>query len=178
MAEANDPEVGAHARGIWYALHRAEDALLTLLVAALVLIAGGQIVLRAGFNSGVDWTEPLLRCLVLWVAMFGAMLAAREDKHLGVDAIPRMLSGLPRIVVRLLAQGFAAVVCGLLAWYSVGLVMLEHESQTIAFAQVPTWVTQLAMPLGFGVMAIRFALRAVGVRRNAASGSTGTAEGA
>jgi len=174
MAEASDPEVGAQAQGFWYVLHRLEDALLTLLVAALVLIAGGQILLRSGFNSGVDWTEPLLRSLVLWVAMFGAMIAAREDKHLGVDAIPRMLRGLPRIAVRLLAQGFAAAICALLAWYSVGLVMLERESQTIAFAQVPIWVTQLAMPLGFGVMTIRFALRAVGIRRNAASVATAT----
>jgi TRAP-type C4-dicarboxylate transport system permease small subunit len=151
------------ARGLRATLHRIEDALLALLVSSLVLLAGGQIVLLTLFQFGYDWMEPLLRTLVLWVAMAGAAVAAREDKHLGVDAIPRLLVGLPKVAARVLAQGFAAAVCFALAWYSVGLVQLERESQMMAFGFVPVWVTQLAMPVGFGLMGIRFALRALGV---------------
>jgi TRAP-type C4-dicarboxylate transport system permease small subunit len=163
MGPEGSPPESPPSGGFWPTVHRVEDAALTVLVILLVLIAGGQIVLRAAFHWGVDWTDPMLRSLVLWVAMFGAMIAAREDKHLGVDAVPRLLSGLSLVLARLLAQGFAAAVCAALAWYSVGLVQLERESQTIAFAQVPTWVTQLAMPFGFTVMGLRFALRALGI---------------
>jgi TRAP-type C4-dicarboxylate transport system permease small subunit len=151
------------AHGPLAALHRVEDGLLAVLVAGLVLLAGGQIVLRTLFQFGYDWVDPLLRTLVLWVAMAGAAVAAREDKHLGVDAIPRMLNGLPKAAARLIAQGFAATICFALAWYSVGLVQLERESQVLAFGPVPVWVTQLAMPIGFAVMGVRFALRSVGI---------------
>jgi len=32
----------------------------------------------------------------------------------------------------------------------------EYEDGTIAFADVPVWLCQSIMPIGFGVMALRF----------------------
>ncbi len=148
-------------------LWKLEDLLLAVLVASLVLVAGGQIVLRAGFDSGLSWADALLRTLILWTALLGAMVAAREDKHLGVDAIPRLLKGVPRAVARFITSSFTAVIAGALAWYSVGLVQLEYESQTVAFAGVPAWLTQLVMPFAFAVIALRYALRAVGLAASA-----------
>lgn len=165
-----DPAAGQQLRPRARALRwlwRLEDLVLTALVAALVLVAGGQIVLRAGFDSGLPWADALLRTLILWTALLGAMVAAREDKHLGVDAIPRLLTGLPRTAARFLACAFTAAIAAALAWYSVGLVRLEYEAQTLAFAGVPAWVTQLIMPFAFGAIALRYALRAVGLAPSA-----------
>ena len=35
---------------------------------------------------------PFLRLLVLWVALFGAMAASRQDKQIAVDAVSNFLS--------------------------------------------------------------------------------------
>jgi TRAP-type C4-dicarboxylate transport system permease small subunit len=148
-------------------LWKFEDLVLAALVAALVLVAGGQIVLRAGFDSGLSWADALLRTLILWTALLGAMVAAREDKHLGVDAIPRLMKGVSRAAARFITCAFTAAIAGALAWYSVGLVQLEYESQTIAFAGVPAWITQLIMPFAFGAIALRYALRAIGLAPSA-----------
>jgi TRAP-type C4-dicarboxylate transport system permease small subunit len=64
-----------------------EDYALVALVGLLVVFAGLQIVLRLFFESGIVWADALLRHLVLWTAMLGAMTAARENKHLAIDAI-------------------------------------------------------------------------------------------
>jgi TRAP-type C4-dicarboxylate transport system permease small subunit len=144
-------------------LHLFEDSLLAFLVLALVFIAGGQIILRLFFQTGVDWADGLLRSLILWTALTGAMVAAREDKHLKLDALSRCLNGLAKTITRFCAQGFAAGLCALLAWYSISLVQLERESNTIAFGVIPTWCTQLIMPIAFAVMSTRFALRALGM---------------
>lgn len=148
-------------------LWKFEDLVLAVLVAALVLVAGGQIVLRAGFDSGLSWADALLRTLILWTALLGAMVAAREDKHLGVDAIPRLMKGVSRAAARFITSAFTAAIAGALAWYSVGLVQLEYESQTIAFGDVPAWATQLIMPFAFGAIALRYALRAIGLAPSA-----------
>ena len=47
-------------------LHRAEDALLVLLLSTMILLAGTQIVLRNMLDTGVVWIDPLLRVMVLW----------------------------------------------------------------------------------------------------------------
>jgi TRAP-type C4-dicarboxylate transport system permease small subunit len=51
---------------------------------------------------------------------------------------------------------FAAVLCAVAAYHSVVFISYEYEDQTIAFAEVPVWLCQSIMPIGFGVMALRF----------------------
>lgn len=137
-----------------------EDGAIALATAALILLAGGQIVARLLFDSGWADLESFLRALVLWIALLGAMVAAREDKHLAVDALSRFAHGWKARVVRFVSFGSAAFVTGLLARYAYVLVRDEFQSGTIAFAGVPAWAIQAIMPLAFAVIALRFAVHA------------------
>jgi len=141
-------------------LHRFEDWLLTLFVVALIVLAGLQIVLRNVFDGGFTWADPVLRMLVLWSAMLGAMIAARDDQHIGLDFIHRLVDGVKLRIARVIALGFAAVLCGAMAWYSWGLVQLDREGGTEGVVGIPAWVLELVLPIGFGLMAVRFAIRA------------------
>lgn len=142
-------------------LHRFEDWVLTLLVVFMVLLAGTQILLRNVFDSGFAWAEPVLRALVLWSAMLGAVIATREDQHIGLDFIGRFVSGVKLRVARFIALVFAAVLCALMAWHSWGLVQLDREGGTHGVLGIPAWVLELILPLGFGLMALRFLIRAL-----------------
>lgn len=142
-------------------LHRCEDWLLTLLVVFMVLLAGAQILLRNVFDSGFAWAEPVLRALVLWSAMLGAVIATREDQHIGLDFIARFVSGVKLRVARFIALAFAAVLCALMAWHSGGLVQLDREGGTDGVLGIPAWVLELILPLGFGLMALRFLIRSL-----------------
>ena len=142
-------------------LHRFEDWVLTLLVIVMVVLAGAQIVLRNVFDSGFSWAEPVLRALVLWSAMLGAVIATRDDQHIGLDFIARFVSGTALRAARFIALAFAAALCATMAWHSWGLVQLDREGHTEGVLGIPAWMLELILPLGFGVMALRFLIRSV-----------------
>ncbi|MGH8122196.1 MAG: TRAP transporter small permease [Rudaea sp.] len=146
-------------------MHRLEQWLLTVLVLVLVTLAGAQIFLRNLFGGGISWADPLLRMLVVWTAMLGALAAVRDDKHIAVDVLQRFLPSRAHRAVRILTLLFAAVVCAAMAWYSVGLVSLDFgESSSAAasdaLAAIPNWVQESILPTCFALMALRFFLRA------------------
>ncbi|HJU40689.1 MAG TPA: TRAP transporter small permease [Tahibacter sp.] len=154
----NEPT--SNARGWFARLHRLEDWLLTIFVVALIVLAGLQILLRNVFDGGFTWAEPVLRMLVLWSAMLGALIAARDDAHIGLDFINRFVDGVKLRIARFVALGFAAVLCGAMAWYSWGLVELDREGGTEGVVGIPAWVLELVLPIGFALMAVRFVIRA------------------
>jgi TRAP-type C4-dicarboxylate transport system permease small subunit len=142
-----------------------ENAAIALATAVLVLAAGGEIVARIVFESGLSGLDAVLRALVLWIALLGAMIAAREDRHLAVDALSRYAKGPWARVLRFVSYGAATAICGLLAWHSLALVRDELASGTIAFANVPSWSVQAIMPFAFAVMALRFLVHAFALPR-------------
>ena len=145
----------------WLArLHRAEDLLLAGLLAALLLVSVAQIGLRLFFDTGLTWAEPASRAGVLWLALLGALGATRGRKHIAIDALPRILPATARRVAWSVTQGAAAAISLALAWFGLGMVQLEREAPVPFIAGVPSWVPMLVFPLGFGLMALRFALAA------------------
>ena len=73
-------------------LHRAEDALLVLLLSAMIALASTQILLRNLFDSGFVWIDPLLRVLVLWLGLIGATVATRNNRHIRIDLLSKLFS--------------------------------------------------------------------------------------
>lgn len=142
-------------------LHRIEDLVLALALATLVVLAGAQIVLRMGFDSGIVWLEPMLRILVLWVAMLGAMVAARERRHIGLDIVERLLPPTALRIARFVAYAFAAGISALLAWHAWRMVIEERDIGSVAFASVPAWVAQSILPFAFAIIALRLVVAAV-----------------
>lgn len=139
-------------------LHRLEDGLLALLALALVGIAGAQIVLRFFADSGFSWADSLMRTLVLWLAMLGALAASRQNKHLGMDALTHSMPQLGKQLARTLAFLFAAAICVWCAYLAYDLVQLEWQSPSEGSGTLPGWVVLLILPVAFAGMAIRFAI--------------------
>jgi TRAP-type C4-dicarboxylate transport system permease small subunit len=141
-------------------LHRAEDGLLAFALVLLLLLSVAQIVMRTFLDTGWVWAEPASRTLVLWLAMLGALAATREHKHIAIDALPRLFAPTWRRAVWALTQVFAAAICAAMAWYCWQLVSMEREAPVPLFGALPSWAGMLILPLGFGLMALRFALAA------------------
>jgi len=70
---------------------RLAEALLVLMLAAMVVMVFGNVVLRYGFNTGIDFSEELSRFLFIWITFLGAIIAMRENAHLGLDTLIRVL---------------------------------------------------------------------------------------
>jgi TRAP-type transport system small permease protein len=67
-------------------------ALAVACLAVMLVLVFGNVVLRYGFNSGITVSEELSRWLLVWLTFFGAIVALREHKHLGVDMLLQRLS--------------------------------------------------------------------------------------
>ena len=141
-----------------------EDVALVLLLALLIALAFGQIALRQ-LQLSTTWSDPVTRLLVLWVGVTGAVAASRMNEHINVDALSRFLPLRIQQGVAMTMFVFASGVCAVLAFHAVRFVLLELESVTSAGNVVPDWVLALVLPIGFTLIALRYALLAVGKLR-------------
>nr|WP_321401409.1 TRAP transporter small permease [uncultured Desulfobacter sp.] len=139
-------------------LHKIEDALLVSLLLTMIGLVVFQIVLRNGFDAGIVWADPLVRVLVLWLGLIGAMVASRTDNHISIDIVSKYLPrGLQRFT-SLLIYLFTTFICALMTWHSARFVLMEKADGISAFFSVPIWICELVIPAAFGIIAIRYAL--------------------
>ena len=68
-------------------LFKAVEAVLATLLLAMVLMVFGNVVLRYVFNSGIVVSEELSRFCFVWLTFIGAIVAVRDDAHLGMDNV-------------------------------------------------------------------------------------------
>ncbi len=136
----------------------AEDVVLILILTGMISLAAGQIVLRNVFSIGFFWADELLRLLVLWIAVAGAVVASRMDKHISITVLDRFLSPAVMLVARVIVELFTSGVCALITWHSVKFVQSSLEYGDTILGNLPAWVFQLVLPVGFGLIAYRYAV--------------------
>jgi TRAP-type C4-dicarboxylate transport system permease small subunit len=142
-------------------LRRVEDAILALLLGSMIVVAAVQVLLRNFFDSGLYWGDSMVRVAVLWVALVGAMVASRDDSHIRIDIAGRFLPERYKAYVSRVTHLFTAAILGLFAWASFEFVQYEYEDGAIAFASIPAWVCEAIMPIGSGIMALRYLLHVI-----------------
>ena len=142
-------------------LHNIEDSLLVIILLTMVTLAFSQIVMRNFFDSGTIWLDPLLRVLVLWVGLLGALVATRQDKQISVDVLTRILPEKLKIISNIITRSFAAIVSAIIAWHSFRFLIDEWHSGVTAFASVPAWLTESIIPFGFAVIALRYTFQVI-----------------
>src|SRR5699024_2490015 len=138
------------------ALHRVEDAFLISVLLGMVGLAVMQIVARNMLDTSYVWIDPLLQNAVLWIAMLGAMIASRNDAHIRIDVVSEYAPESWQRWLILVVDLFTAFITGLMAYYSFYTVLDERAYSTGSVAGMPDWVLQLLIPIGFGIIALRY----------------------
>lgn len=137
-------------------LERVEDGVLVAFLMGMLALAGAQIFLRNVFDAGLVWADPLLRQLVLWTALIGAMVAARKGQHIAIDVLSRWLPSAAGSLARVATDVFTTAVCWLLAFHGARLVAMEWQAGAGATGAVPAWLGLAILPIGFGVIGLRY----------------------
>jgi C4-dicarboxylate transporter, DctM subunit len=141
------------------ALRLAEDLVAAAALGGMVLLPLLEIVARRVLGFGIPASGPIVQHLVLWVAFLGAAIAARDDKLLALATGTFIPEGRFRRAASIFASAVASCVAGLLAWGAVQLVLTEHETGSTIGAHIPVWTTQLVLPVGFALVALRLVRR-------------------
>jgi len=138
----------------------AERVLVAFLLLAMVLLPAASTLSRRLTGRELPGSSVLAQHITLWVGFLGALLATVTGHHLALSTLDVIRKGWPRRAARLLGQAVSAAACALLAWASLQLVRVEWDGfGVVAFGIRVAW-SQLVMPVGFAVMALRFAWRA------------------
>lgn len=66
--------------------------LIAAALAVMVALVFGNVVMRYAFNSGFTLSEELSRWLFVWLTFLGAVIALRDNAHLGTDMLVGRLS--------------------------------------------------------------------------------------
>jgi TRAP-type C4-dicarboxylate transport system permease small subunit len=152
------------------AIRRAEGGLLILFLSLMVTLTFLQITLRAFHVYGrfewanslmgyLDWTEPLVRLLILWVSFLGASLLTAEGKHIKIDLMSELLPTRWLPYREIIVSAACVAVTALMVQASLGYVRMEWAFGGRLFSGVPAWIGQTIMPAGFFIMLFRFFLR-------------------
>ncbi|HZJ72044.1 MAG TPA: TRAP transporter small permease subunit, partial [Planctomycetota bacterium] len=129
----------------WSAVENASLAGALALVALVPLV---ESALRAVLHVGIPGAASLAQHCALLAGMLGAVVAAREQRLLALSTSRAALAGV-----------VATVVCALLALGAAQFVLAEHDAGNSIIPGLPSWLGQAALPLGFGLMALRFVLQ-------------------
>ena len=89
---------------------------------------------------------------------------ACKDKHIGIDFLAHFVHGRARRAMRCVTLLFAAGISSLMAWHGYGLVQLDYGTGTHV-GGIPGWIVEAVLPVGFGLLALRLALRAFAAPR-------------
>ena len=108
------------ATGAWKTIEDAFFALLekllVILLAGMVIMVFGNVVLRWTVNSGIDVSEEMSRFFFVWLTFIGAVVVARENAHLGVDALVGKLGPKGRLVCMVASDVLILFCCAVFFW--------------------------------------------------------------
>ena len=139
----------------------AENFALVVLLAVMVGLSVLQIANRQ-FLSGslsLSWADELVRIIVLWLAMVGSIAAARDNKHIRIDAIAHLLPESALRWIRVVVDLFTAGVCAFIGYHAWRLVVMEREWGDMAAIDVPVWVLHAIVPGAFFLISYQFVVQ-------------------
>jgi TRAP-type C4-dicarboxylate transport system permease small subunit len=164
------------------ALARFEGWLIVLFLWQMVGFTFLQVLLRGLYTHGhlgwannlmghLEWSEPMVRLFVLWLTFLGASLVTRENKHIKIDLFTAVLP-LHWLRIRDLILAVASVlIAAIMFKVCLDYTRLEKEFGSTLFLNLPAWIGQLILPIGFASIMFRFGLKVVTQIRELATGS-------
>ena len=137
------------------------DGVIAAMLALMVVLVFGNVVLRYGFNSGINLSEELSRWLFVWMTFLGAVVAVNERGHLGTDMLVGRLGPTGKRICLGLGYVLMLFVCWLLlkgSWEQMK-VNLDSTSAVMQVSMAWFYGAGAAFAVLAGVMLLRDLLK-------------------
>jgi tripartite ATP-independent transporter DctM subunit len=139
---------------------RLEALVASLALGGIMVLPLAEIVARRWFGGGIPGSGEFAQNLTLWLGLIGAAIAARDGKLLTLATGEFIPKGRVGEIAHIFAGVIGVAVSTLFFLGGVALVQSDREAGDIIAAGVPTWWADLALPIGFALIAIRLIFRA------------------
>lgn len=141
---------------------RIEDAVASAALLLLAILPVLEMLLRGLFKAGIPGSTAYVQHLTLYAGFLGALIAAREGKHLTLSTLVDRLPPRGKAVARAGTSLVSTAVAASLAHASWEFVKAEMEAPARLGGWLPIWVAELILPVAFAGMALRFVWNAGG----------------
>ena len=130
------------------------DLVSAVALALMALMVFGNVVLRYAFNSGIAVSEELSRWLFVWMTFLGAVVALKENGHLGTDMLVSRLGHTGKRVCLGLSQ-LLMLACTLMllkgAWAQVQ-INLDVEAPVTGWPMAVVYAAGVAFAVPVALM--------------------------
>ncbi len=132
------------------------NAVMAVNLAVMSILVFSNVVLRYAFNSGITGVDEISRYLYIWLVFLGAVTALKNHQHINVDLLAGRLTGVPKKVVTVLANGITLMVVWLIlkgSWFmTVSSTTSRAPATGIPLAVV--YASGIVLAIGMGVTVI------------------------
>jgi len=153
------------------AVDTAATGVLLAAVGVMVAVVATQVALRYGLNRSIDWADEVSRLAFVWSIFLAIPLGVREGAHIGIEIVAERLPPALRALLRRAMAALAALMMGLIAWHSVGVMREQYDEMlstidiSVAWFVAPVAIAALHSALHL----LRFAIVGVPAPRMAAA---------
>ena len=141
------------------AIERRLTALIIVIACLLLGIASTlgmyQVLTRFIFGQPSTWSEIAIRLVIIWMVMFGVVVAFREGAQVSVDLMYR-LSGRYRHLLHFLITLIAVLFLSVLIWYGIDIAWRVRFQEIAGLEFLPMSIGYAALPVGatFAIIAV------------------------
>ena len=123
----DDGPISAKVRGLDDLIGKAEQVVLVLILAAIVLTGAGHALLERFAHIRIPFKDEVIRGGTFAIAMIGGAFATHQSKHLSMDLLSRRFSPRNRLFLKILLSLFVLFVLVLLI--RSGMHNIANEEQ-------------------------------------------------
>ena len=152
---------------------QAENRVASIALGGLMVLPLAQIGARRFLHAAIPGEAAIVSTLTLWLGMLGAAIAARDGKLLTLATGEFLPKGRLGAIAHVFAGAVGAMISTILATGAVALVKSDRLAGDMLTPQIPLWAADLALPIGFALIAVRLAWHASPSRAGRASAALG-----
>ncbi|MEA5058812.1 hypothetical protein SDC9_140335 [bioreactor metagenome] len=153
-------------------LSRFENAINGGLMLAGVVVLFINVMMRYLFHAASTWVEEALRYAIIWVTFFGGSQCAKNGTHVGIDLLTQSLPETGKRILSATGQFIAGVLNAFCTYAGIQMTKLVLDTaQKSPAILMPMWIVYIAIPLGCGLMTIRFFVAGLNILRHNGPGS-------
>jgi C4-dicarboxylate transporter DctQ subunit len=165
----------ARGEGIFAMFDRLTLALAWL--SALLFCASGvmltyEVVARYFFVRPTIWAAELSQLCLIWGCLMGMAWLLSARRHIAVDAVIQQLPEQAQRVIEAAAMVVVAVFSAMVVWkgFDIFWDSFERGRTTGSMLDMPIWVAEVPVPLGFALLFIQALIEAQRSLRGTAAG--------
>jgi C4-dicarboxylate transporter DctM subunit len=137
-----------------------ENSIASVALGGIMLLPLAEIAARRFLGVTIPGSGAFAATLTLWLAMLGAAIAARDGKLLTLATGEFLPKGTISAVGHVVSGTIGAMIATIFALGGGALVRSDRIAGDQVTAGLATWVADLALPIGFGLIALRLVWRA------------------